>query len=130
MSISGDNKSIKIPAQHYVGFSKRGDDEILLGFMTVEGTDSAAQKRKATVDSWASGSGKNRIPAQVFENKLLSGFKMGKSIRHGYGWGQGTVKWRVEVPRGFELEISSPNFASLIACSTIENGEILEKCIW
>jgi hypothetical protein len=130
MSISGDNKSIKLPAQHYVGFNKRGDDEIPLGFMTVEGDDKAAQKRKATVNSWAAQS-TNRIPAQVFDNKPLSGFKMGKSIRHNYSsWGQGNVKWRIEDPRGFELEITSPNFASIVSCTTIENGEILEKCIW
>jgi hypothetical protein len=131
MSISGDNKSIKIPAQHYVGFNKRGDDEIPLGFMTPDGDDAAAVKRKSTVDSWAGGGNKNKIPAQSFENKPLSGFKLGRNIRHNYsGWGQGNVKWRIEDPRGFELEITSPNLASILACTTVENGEILEKCTW
>ena len=60
----------------------------------------------------------------------MVGFKMGNSVRHGYGWGQGNVKWRIQDPRGFELEISSPNFAQIISFCTIEKGEILEECIW
>lgn len=133
MAITTANKDIKIPTQHYVGFNKRGDHEIPLGFMTPDGTDDSAKKRKATVDQWAKGqSWQNKIPlpAQVFENKPLSGFKFGNSVRHGGGWGQGTVKWRIEDPRGFELEISSPNLQQIMEISTIECGEILDKCIW
>lgn len=133
MTVSSDNKAIKIPSNHYVGFSKRGEEEIPLGFMTPDGTDAAAVKRKATVDAWAKpghyGTVK-AIPSKSFENKPMTGFKMGRSVKHGGGWGQGNVKWRIEDPRGFELEISSPNFAQIIGVSTLENGEILEKCVW
>lgn len=134
MSIAADNKAIKIPPQHYVGFQKRGENEIPLGFMTPDGTDQAATKRKATVDNWAGGGYYGRqnkaIPAQSFENKPMLGFKMGKDVKHGYGWGQGNVKWRIEDPRGFELEISSPNFAQIISLCILEQGEIQEKCVW
>jgi hypothetical protein len=132
VTVSSDNKAIKIPDNHYVGFSKRGEEEIPLGFMTPDGTDAAAIKRKGTVDSWANPghSGRKGIPSKSFANKPMTGFKMGRSVRHGGGWGQGNVKWRIEDPRGFELEISSPNFAQIIAVSTLENGEILEKCVW
>lgn len=134
MSIAADNKAIKIPEKHYVGFQKRGENEIPLGFMTPDGTDQAATKRKATVDNWASGGYYGRqqkaIPAQSFDNKPMLGFKMGRDVKHGYGWGQGNVKWRIEDPRGFELEISSPNFAQIISLCILEQGEIQEKCVW
>lgn len=134
MSIAADNKAIKIPETHYVGFQKRGENEIPLGFMTPDGEDAGAVKRKATVDSWASSGYHARqnkaIPAQSFENKPMLGFKMGQDVRHGYGWGQGSVKWRIEDPRGFELEISSPNFAQIISLCTLEQGEIQERCVW
>lgn len=133
-----DNKSIKFPTHHYVGFQARpSQDELPLGFMTPDGSDSAAVKRKATVDNWAAGSGyygqneaKDKLPAQTYENKPMVGFKLGRNVRHGYGWGQGNVKWRIEDPRGFELEITSPNLAQIMGFCTIEKGEILEECIW
>lgn len=133
-----DNKSIKFPTHHYVGFQARPSvDELPLGFMTPDGTDSAAVKRKATVDNWAASSGyygtnvaKDKLPAQTYENKPMVGFKMGRNVRHGYGWGQGNVKWRIEDPRGFQLEITSPNLAQIMAFCTLEKGEILEECIW
>lgn len=133
-----DNKAIKFPDRHYVGFQARpSHDELPLGFMTPDGTDSAAVKRKGTVDRWAESGGyygrneaQDKLPAQSYENKPLAGFKLGQNVRHGYGWGQGNVKWRIADPRGFELEISSPNFAQLIGFCTIQEGEILEDCIW
>ena len=60
----------------------------------------------------------------------LEGFEVAKSVRRS-GWsGSGNVVWRVADPRGFELEISSDNFARVIDCTTIENGKILGKCLW
>lgn len=135
--MSPDSKDIKFPATHYVGFQTRpSEDGVPLGFMTPDGTDAAAKKRKDTVDSWARGYGysaKNEgaLPAKTLENKPMNGFKLGRSLRHGGGgWGQGNVKWRIEDPRGFELEITSPNLAQIMSCTTIENGEILEQCMW
>lgn len=129
------NKDIKFPTHHYVGFQVRSDSNVPLGFMTPDGNDEAAKKRKYTVDEWAKkpsyyNRGQTTLPAKSFENVPMSGFKMVKTVRHGGGWGRGEAKWRVEDPRGFELEITSPNFAKIIDCTTIENGEILEKCMW
>lgn len=42
----------------------------------------------------------------------------------------GNVKWRITDPRGFDLEISSENFASVLACTTMVNGVIQGKCVW
>jgi hypothetical protein len=136
--MSVNDKSIKFPTHHYVGFQSRpSHDSVPLGFMTPEGTDAAAKKRKATVDNWAASGGyygrneaTDKLPAQVFENKPLTGFKLGRNVSHGYGWGQGNVKWRIEDPRGFELEITSPNLAQLMGFCTLEQGEIQEQCIW
>lgn len=134
--MDADDKNIKFPDKHYVGFQTRPDaDDLPLGFMTPDGTDSAAKKRKDTVDNWAKGYGydarnKGSLPAQTYDNKPMSGFKLGRDVRHGYGWGQGNVKWRIEDPRGFELEITSPNLAQILSTCTVENGEILEECKW
>lgn len=126
-----DDLNIKIPDQHYVGMQKRNSDELPLGFMTPDGTDAAAVKRKGTVDSWANGRwGKEAtLPAQTFTNGLMSGFSMVRSIKR-YGWNGGNVVWRIADPRGFELEINSNNLAQILRYCTIDHGEILDKCIW
>ena len=136
--MSTENKSIKFPDKHYVGFQARpSHDEVPLGFMTPFGTDKAFEKRKGTVDTWSRGGGyygrneaQDKLPAQTYDNKPMVGFKLGRNVRHGYGWGQGNVKWRIEDPRGFELEITSPNLAQIMGFCTIQEGEILEECIW
>ena len=67
---------------------------------------------------------------RILENEPIEGFEIAKSVRR-YGWnGGGNVKWRISDPRGFDLEVSSENFASIIDCSTIVNGVIQGKCVW
>lgn len=117
---------LKLPDQWYVGFANRSGDDAPLGFMAPEGTDSAAMGRKATIDSWR---GKDIAPRTI-DNKKLTGFKLSESIRRYSSWGNGNVKWRITDPRGFELEISSPNLMQILNCSTIEQGEIIDACIW
>lgn len=129
------NLAIKIPDSHYVGFQKRESDQVPLGFMTPEGTDKAAQKRKATVDGWANGGGyytnkQATLTSKTFDNKPMVGFKMGKNISYGRGWDSRHDKWRIEDPRGFQLEITSGNLQEIMTDCTIERGEILEECIW
>lgn len=131
-----DNKAIKIPSDHYVGFQKRQGDDVPLAFMTIDGTDKAAEKRKATVDAWAKGntwqahSKQATLTPKSLVNKPLSGFKMGRNISYGSGWDSRHDKWRLEDPRGFQLEISSGNLQQIMQLCTIEKGEILEQCIW
>jgi len=135
--IGSDNKDIKFPSHHYVGFQSRPSaDNTPLGFMTPDGTDSAAKKRKASVDKWATpyqypGRPKvDVVPSVSYENKPMVGFKLSREIRRTASFGQGNVKWRIEDPRGFELEISSPNFAQILMLCTMECGEIQEQLIW
>ncbi|MNR88520.1 hypothetical protein D3C72_194580 [compost metagenome] len=133
---SVDNKAIKIPSDHYVGFQKRQNDDVPLAFMTIDGTDKAAIKRKATVDAWAKGNtwqSHNKqatLAPKSLVNKPLSGFKMGRNISYGSGWDSRHDKWRLEDPRGFQLEISSGNLQQIMQLCTLEKGEILEQCIW
>lgn len=67
---------------------------------------------------------------KIIDNAPVEGFQIAKSVRR-YGWnGGGNVKWRITDPRGFDLEISSENFASVLACSTMVNGVIQGNCVW
>lgn len=119
-----------IPEKHYIGFQHRGEG-CKLGFMTPYGTNSAAKKRMSTVDNWINGWGRDEdkkpIKAETFINEGMFGFKIGESVRR---WSTQNVLWRIEDPRGFELEISSGNMAYIIANTSIINGEITDKLIW
>lgn len=117
---------ITIPESHYVGMVKRGNESSMpLGFMTPWGVDDAAKKRIATIDNWAR---RDALPSTVITNTPMLGFKMTASIRRGdYG---AADKWRIADPRGFEVEITSNNLAQLLSITTIEKGEILDKCVW
>lgn len=136
-----------IPEDHYVGLQLRQENhvkdehgqwvgtDVMLGFATPVADDKAYEKRKATVDSWANNYQNTmtkddpRRIGQVYPNKLAHGFEIAKSVRRS-GWNGGNVVWRIVDPRGFELEISSANLASILDCSTIVDGVIQEPCIW
>lgn len=137
--------AIYIPDEHYVGFQQRqeggaydptsgtwkGAESVLLGFATPVSNDKAFQKRKDTVDHWAKGyQNKDKtISAKTLKNELMEGFEIARSVRR-HGWNGGNVVWRIVDPRGFELEVSSANFASIVSCSTIVNGVIQGRCVW
>ena len=124
------DKNIKIPEKHYVGMVKRQTEKIPLGFITPWGNDAAALKRIATVDSWAKQGryGNKSLPSMTIDNVPMNGFKMTTDIRSSsYG---GVDKWRIEDPRGFELEITSHNLAQLLSVGMIDRGEIMDTCVW
>lgn len=139
------NTSIKLPKQFYVGLKTQQHTEsgVPLGFATpYEPNTPAYEKRKGTVDFWCRSDNytwdpetrkniQKPIPDPVIiDNTVpLTGFKIADSVRRVY-WGGGNVVWRIEDPRGFELEISSSNFAKIIDCTTIVNGEIMMSCVW
>lgn len=126
---------IKLPEKYYVGIRAQAEEEgqLPLGFATPFGTDAAFAKRKNTVDSWTGRidpARKENPRFETYDNVLMEGFRISQSVRR-YGWnGGGNVLWRIEDPRGFELEISSSNFASIVDCTTLTNGVIEGKCIW
>lgn len=120
--------SINIPEEHYVTFHFRDNDIYPLGFLVPDGTDKAAQKRKATADRWANGS-KVKVPAKVFKNKPMVGFEIRKTVQ--YRSRNSTKEtWRIIDPRGFELEISNVNMEFIVDHCMIDKGEIISSCIW
>ncbi len=122
------NHNIKIPEKHYVTFQGR-QKNVPIAFLTPFGTDSGAKKRMATADNWAKGWGRSQeeIDPKTVDNVLMSGFKVAHSVSR---YSTSNVLWRILDPRGFELEISSANMSDLIGITTIEQGEIQERCIW
>lgn len=128
--------TIKIPEKVYVGFQgRRSVDEVPLGFMTPYTTDKAGEKRRATVDSWAKGHYHNAdktFNSVTIENKPMIGFKIGRAIRRsGSGWNSSGASFiRIEDPRGFELEITIENLAMCMAGNIIEDGELVQECVW
>lgn len=125
---------------------------VRLGFMTPDGTDSAAAKRKRTVDQWGKVSPIENhfrygtmpeFPAGLVDewralergnlfsvpNDPLEGFELSRSVRR-YGWNGGNVVWRMTHPHGFEFEITSANMAAIAVEGAIVNGVVQGKCFF
>jgi len=119
------------PDQYFVG-KRSGTScgmggKFPLGFATPEGKDSAANKRKSTVEGWA---GKNASYVTI-DNVPVEGFRFVGDVTRSRDWfGSGASVWRVEDPRGFEIEITSGNLMMLMELTTIENGLIKGKCLY
>ena len=146
---------IRYHKEMYVS-QKRQDDGPNLGFMTHKENNAAFQKRKATADAWASSTDYVRDadgrPVQDINGKpdywgnyprlyhpALSpidivniptpGFKISNNVIRRYS--TSNVLWRVEDPRGFELEIASENLNYLIQEQGIAKDGLIEaRCVW
>jgi hypothetical protein len=138
------NTSIKVPGQFYVGLKVQSHNEsnVPLGFATpYEPNTAAYEKRLSTINTWCNFNNRVWNPDTkiydpiaipepiIINNTPVSGFKIADSIRRVY-WGGGNVVWRIEDPRGYELEISSSNLAKILDCTTIKDGEIMIDCVW
>jgi hypothetical protein len=121
-------ENIVVPAELYVGYSKRhGTEAEYLGFATYKEDNAAFRKRQGTVLSWSNAKDKT---ADTFDNKPREGYRMSKNVTHGGGWNDTTTWWRVVDPRGFEIEISSGNVAKLFQYTDILKGEIQGECVY
>jgi hypothetical protein len=157
MSNDEQFKNAFIPKKLFTTFIvENKQEQNILGFMSPAGTDTAAKKRYETQMDWAYYSYRSdyiykivngeyifyhrddkntpitlpeNLQPKEIDNEILSGYKIAKSVRRHY-WGGGNVVWRIEDPRGFELEITSANMAKILTESTIEQGEIKDPCIW
>lgn len=147
-------KKLYVTVQHRPGGASNGK----IGFMSPYTADAAFTKRQKTQDEWAYGRGVltdidttddsvsmtvdagSKVDVSVIfmadcfprivKNELLEGFEISQNVRRS-GWrGAGNVTWRIADPRGFDLEISSENFASIINCVDMKKGVIVGKCIW
>lgn len=140
--------AIVVPKRIYINYQKRKehDDNVKLGFATyADQEDKPFEKRKSTIDSWADreryeyvrhADGRSKriekepeFPAEFIDNKPRIGFKIPRHVRR-WGWNGGNVLWRVEDPRGFELEIASENMGQMLMHCTIVEGEIQGECVW
>lgn len=127
---------ITFPKSHYIGIvnSRRSGgktDQLPLGFMTPWGEDSSAKKRIATVDNWvvSNSSGDTPPKAAILPNEPVGGFCLLDAVVRSSRYNS-SVKFRIEDPRGFEVEISAHNLMSIMTHSVIDKGEILDMCVW
>jgi len=149
-------KKVRYFSQLYVGLRKineytnPGVNSYILGFLTPFEENQAGRKRKESVDYWAGNTDnmfdldangyfiqvpygqpykmEPKIPAETFKNEPLRGFRVVNMVRR---YETSNVLWRVEDPRGFQLELSSDNLSYLITEQGIgKGGEILAPCIW
>ncbi len=120
-------RDIKFPEKYYVGLQKqrfsREDNLRMLGFATPNTGDYAFKKRKASVDGWSE---KDLTPLDM-ENKPTHGFKIVDAVSR---YSTSNKKFRVEDPRGFELEIDVYNLLEIIEKHTIVQGAIMEPMLW
>jgi len=105
-----------------------------LAFLTPDGTDKAAEKRKETGIHWAlehSESYDKDISERTesFPNLPRDGFRIAKAVKR-TGWNGGNVVWRIEDPYGFTVEIQSGNLQNILESCTVDKGLIFGKCVW
>ena len=123
---------VKYFDKQYVGL--KNEDTVSgkpLGFAVPDGTDSAAKKRKKTVDRWCCRSYYGR-PIQpeagkVLDNLPTAGFKL---VDWRGRWSTDNKVARILDPRGFELEIDIPNLMNLITSTKIDHGLIEDELVW
>lgn len=137
MSNKGTNgsKAQIIPERLYLGLQKRTLDDMPLAFAC----DDNDTDIKRLVDEWAKrsspyGDKQSYLPPTVIPNVPISGFKIRRMISHQFiqkgGKKKTNLSVRIEDPRGFLLEIPVTNLHHLSVSCNIEEGVILDKCIW
>ena len=126
------NLTIKIP-KDLVVFKRQckqdnASKDYPLSFLTYDGTDAAAAKRKETASNWSKGYRDTKFLGEFpLTNEPLEGFKIPDQVSR---WSTSNVAWRIEDPRGFTVEIYSGNLMNIIKQCTIENGVINAPCVW
>jgi len=123
---------IKFYEKFYYGYRPNGNDRLPLGFATPYEDNAAFRKRQKTVDEWVSGRwGRNQEPlgktGMIFENVPMKGFSVADVVSR---WTTSNKLYRVDDPRGFQLEINTDNLLRLIDRTTIVRGEIQDELVW
>lgn len=98
----------------YLGWSKDRDG---LGFLTPSGTNTAALKRKKTVDSWSNKGSTTELNMNPMKGFYLNGVR-------------GNTGISIVDPRGYRLELKENAVNYLILNTTIIDGFIIEPCVW
>jgi hypothetical protein len=118
------NKAIKIPAEHYIGL-RQGHSGLPYADMIINGNDSATKQRKLRVNSYSSSK-----TGHVLVNEPMHGFRLLDRNQKLQGWLNKFDSWVVEDPRGFKISITAGNLQQIMSCATLDNGEILDQCVW
>ena|ERR1700691_5365992 len=127
-----DNKNIKIPYSHYIGViitEKYGS----VGTILPDGTDYLTRKKKKQIDDLVANSTNNdkeiNLPRTMI-NVPMSGFRILNHTMKFQKYNYPKEYWDITDPRGFSLKITSWNLEYILSCALIENGEIIDKCVW
>lgn len=124
---------LHFPGEYFVGIRANKDiegDKYPLGFATPNGTDAAALKRIKSVKSWVGGDYYKKLPNGKFitiKNEPIEGFRITDAVTR---YDTNMQWWRIQDPRGFEVEISSNSLSRILLCSGINGGIIEGKCLY
>jgi len=140
------NKNYKIYEEIWV--ATKGDTDDNLSYMCQVTENKAFESRQETGRNWAKHSvGYWDVPPDrsnnwrgqghtvthydgteaIYLNEPIAGFTLGKSTDR---YTTSNKHVRVADPRGFTVELTIPNLAKLIQCTTIINGVIQEELLW
>lgn len=95
-----------------------------LAYMTNADNTAAFKKRQETGLNWSRNENK---AGDFYDNTPMTGFKLGKAVSR---WSTSNKYFRLEDPRGFEVEISTGNLEMLVRDVTIIKGVIQDECLW
>ncbi len=156
MAEKAKKQDIILPTEYYLGF-KFGQDfdteKYPLAFMTPNGTDAAALKRKATVDDWCKGTvrtetGKmlsyeygngntKEYPEVIVSHPPGKTYDLKNTWRTGFAFSEVRSRYstdnkvyQIKDPLGFTLEVYSENLAELLLDGTIVDGVIQGEHTW
>ena len=123
----GFNYSVPVPISttHETKITGSATKKYPMGFMTPDGDDSAAKKRKMTVDNWSD----NISPKITVDSVPVSGYRL-LSLVGRYSRDSNQDKWKIFDPRGFVLEITSGNLAALLDHCDLKDGVFEGKLLW
>ena len=130
---------MNFPDQYYVGAEQRKAFDVNdppLGFATPYGTNAAFKKRRETVDNWVGNVYdhvskrnlfNNPYEGTVIDNVPLAMFTFEKSVSR---YTTSNKLFRINDPRGFQLEISAENLADILLNCSTDHGEIIGQFVW
>lgn len=116
---------IRFYEKFYYGTIQDRKGGLPLGFATPYENNSAFQKRKKTVDTWVR-QGKGDT-AKYFDNIPTSGFSIAGVVSR---YRTSNKLYRIDDPRGFQLEITAENLFELIDNTNISKGVFTDNLIW
>lgn len=103
--------------------------QIQLARLTTFGEDGNSRRRMEAVKIPVRYGQVSKLIEHTFDNDLTTGFRFAAVIgNERYDHKDEGVM--VEDPRGFAVHISAANAAQLMLNARIENGEILDNCVW